>query len=103
GSRLDTAWTALPRATAFVPFVDALINQVARGERRVRAAEGAARVEFEVQGVDTVGATVYGADPRESDLTPAPETLVQETLGARALDQAQFAAARFSGTRRAEA
>jgi aerotolerance regulator-like protein len=102
GSRLDTAWTALPRATAFVPFVDALINQVARGERPVRAAEGAARVEFEAQGVDTVGATVYGADPRESDLTPAPAKLVQETLGARALDQARFAAARFSGTRRAE-
>jgi hypothetical protein len=103
GSRLDTTWTALPRATAFVPFVDALINQVARGERPVRAAEGAAHVEFEVQGVDTVGATVYGPDPRESDLTPAPAELVQEALGARALDQARFAAARFSGARRAEA
>lgn len=102
GSRLDTAWTALPRATVFVPFVDALINRVARGEGSVRAAEGAARVEFEVRGADTVGVTVYGTDPRESDLTPAPAELVQETLGARALDEARFAAARFSGSRRAE-
>jgi hypothetical protein len=83
--------------------VDALINRVARGERPVRAAEGAARVEFEVRGVDTVGATVYGTDPRESDLTPAPAALVREALGARVLDEARFAAARFSGTGRAEA
>src|SRR5207237_615350 len=32
GSRLDTAWTALPAAPAFVPFVDALVNRLARGE-----------------------------------------------------------------------
>jgi hypothetical protein len=102
GSRLDTAWTALPRATAFVPFVDALINRVARGERPVRAAEGAARVVFDARGADTVGATVFGADPRESDLSPAPADLVQQTLGAPALDAARFAAARFSSTRRAE-
>jgi hypothetical protein len=103
GSRLDTAWTALPRETAFVPFVDALINRVARGERPVGTAEGAPRVEFETRGVDTIGATVYGSDPRESDLTRAPPDLVQETLGARPLDEARFSAARFSGTRRAEA
>ena len=103
GSRLDTAWTALPRAPAFVPFIDALINRVARGESPMRAAEGAAHVEFETRGMDTIGATVYGSDPRESDLTPAPAELVQETLGARALDEARFAAARFAGTRRAEA
>ena len=103
GSRLDTAWTALPRETAFVPFVDALINRVARGERPVSTAEGAARVEFETRGVDTIGATVYGTDPRESDLTRAPPKLVQEILGARPLDEARFSAARFSGTRRAEA
>jgi hypothetical protein len=102
GSRLDTGWTALPREPAFVPFVDALINRVARGERPVKAAEGAARVQFETRGVDTVGATVYGTDPRESDLTTAPADLVQETLGARVLDEARFAAARFAGTRRAE-
>jgi hypothetical protein len=68
----------------------------------VGGAEGAARVEFEVRGVDTVGATVYGTDPRESDLTPAPSGLVQETLGARALDEARFAATRFSGAGRTE-
>jgi hypothetical protein len=102
GSRLDTAWTALPRVTAFVPFVDALINRVARGEKPVGEAEGVARVEFLVRGADTIGATVYGPDPRESDLTPAPSELAQETLGARALDERQFAAARFSGARRAE-
>jgi hypothetical protein len=102
GSRLDTAWTALPRATAFVPFVDALINRVARGESPVRAAEGAATVVFETRGADTVGATVYGADPRESDLTPAPAELVREMLGAPGLDQKRFSAARFSGTGRAE-
>ncbi len=31
GSRLDTAWTALPSSPAFVPFVDALVNRVAAG------------------------------------------------------------------------
>ena len=103
GSRLDTGWTALPRATAFVPFVDALINRVARGEKPVAAAEGVVHVEFETRGADTVGATVYGADPRESDLTPAPADLVQDVLGARPLDEGHFAAARLSGTRRAEA
>jgi hypothetical protein len=102
GSRLDTAWTALPRSTAFVPFVDALINRVARGEGPVRAAEGAARVAFDARGADTVGATVFGADPRESDLAPAPAELVRQTLGAPAVDAARFAAARFSATRRAE-
>ena len=103
GSRLDTAWTALPREAAFVPFIDALINRVARGERPARAAEGEARVAFDVRGVDTVGATVYGTDPRESDLTPAPQDLVRDALGARVFDEARFAAARFSGTQRMEA
>jgi hypothetical protein len=102
GSRLDTAWTALPRTTAFVPFLDALINRVARGERQARTAEGAARVQFETRGADTVGATVYGSDSRESDLTAAPAELLTEALGAQVLDRARFTAARFSATRRAE-
>jgi hypothetical protein len=102
GSRLDTVWTALPRATAFVPFVDALINRVARGESPVRAAEGAPNVVFETRGADTVGATLYGVDPRESDLTPAPAELVKKMLGAPGLDQRRFSAVRFSGTGRAE-
>jgi hypothetical protein len=97
GSRLDTAWTALPRAAAFVPFVDALLARVARGVAPVADAEGAPRVEFRVRGADTVGATVYGLDPAESDLTPAPRDLVREVLGAEVLDDRAFAAARFAG------
>ncbi len=32
GSRLDTAWTALPFQADFVPFIDVLLNRLARGE-----------------------------------------------------------------------
>lgn len=32
GSRVDPAWTSLPLTAAFVPFMDALLNRVARGE-----------------------------------------------------------------------
>lgn len=32
GSRLDTAWTALPFQAEFVPFIDVLLNRLARGE-----------------------------------------------------------------------
>lgn len=32
GSRLDTAWTDLPVSAAFVPFVDMLLNRLARGQ-----------------------------------------------------------------------
>ena len=97
GSRLDTAWTALPAAPAFVPFVDALVNRVARGEAPISEAEGAPGVEFQTRGADTVGATVYGLDPRESDLTPASAALVHDVLGADVLDAAAFASARFAG------
>jgi aerotolerance regulator-like protein len=103
GSRLDTTWTALPAASGFVPFVDALVNRVAAGEADVGQAEGAPRVEFHVRGADTVGATVFGPDPRESDLTPAPPDVAREALGADVLDDAAFAAGRFAGTRRADA
>ena len=100
GSRLDTAWTALPAAPAFVPFVDALVNRYARGESQVAEKEGAPRVEFRVRGADTVGATVFGPDPRESDLASAPVALVRETLDAEVLDAARFAGAGFAGTGR---
>lgn len=100
GSRLDTAWTALPAAPAFVPFVDALVNRVTRGETAVVEREGAPRVEFQTRGIDTVGAIVYGPDPRESDLTAATSDLVRRTIGADVLDDARFAAERFAGTRR---
>jgi hypothetical protein len=103
GSRLDTAWTALPATPQFVPFVDALVNRLARGESPVAEAEGAAHVEFRTRGADTIGATVYGPDARESDLTPAPAALVRATLGAEVLDAGAFAAARFTGIGRRDA
>jgi len=85
-----------------VPFVDALVNRLARGEAPVAEAEGAPRVEFRTRGTDTAGATVYGIDPRESDLTPAPPALVRRVLAAEVLDEPGFAAARFAGTRRVD-
>jgi len=105
GSRLDTAWTALPSAPGFVPFIDALVNRVVAGAAAVVTAEGAPRVEFRVRGADTVGATVYGLDARESDLTPATPEVVAAALGptVQVLSDAAFAAQRFAGTRRADA
>ena len=103
GSRLDTAWTTLPAAPAFVPFVDALVNRLARGEAPITTAEGPPHVEFQTRGADTVGATVFGLDPRESDITPAPAALVREVLGAEVFDDAGLVAARFAGTGRRDA
>jgi hypothetical protein len=103
GSRLDTAWTALPAAPGFVPFVDALVNHLARDEASVSETEGLPRVEFRTRGTDTVGATVFGLDPRESDLTPAPPAVVHAVLDAELVDDAGFAAARFAGGARADA
>jgi hypothetical protein len=104
GSRPDTAWTALPAAPGFVPFVDALVNRVVAGEAEVAEAEGAPRVDFRVRGADTVGATLFGPDARESDLTPAPPELAAAALGgAEVLNDRRFAIERFAGTRRADA
>ncbi len=107
GSRLDTAWTALPAAPGFVPFVDALVNRIVMGEADVAAAEGAPRVEFRTRGTDTIGATVFGPDARESDLTPATPAFVVAALGGKdrtaVLSADRFAVERFSGTRRADA
>jgi hypothetical protein len=107
GSRLDTAWTALPAAPGFVPFVDAIVNRIVMGEADVAAAEGAPRVEFRTRGTDTIGATVFGPDARESDLTPATAPLAMAALGGKerteVLAADRFAAERFSGTRRADA
>ena len=71
----------------------------------VGVVEGPPHVEFRVQGIDTVGATVFGLDPRESDLTPATPDLVAAAFGPTALllNDARFAAERFAGTRRADA
>ena len=107
GSRLDTAWTALPTTPRFVPFIDALVNRVVVGEAEVTSAEGAPRVEFQTRGADTVGATVFGPDPRESDLTPATPATTTAAFGgkdhAEVLSTGDFGAERFSGTRRADA
>jgi hypothetical protein len=107
GSRLDTSWTALPAAPGFVPFVDALVNRIVAGEADVASAEGAPRVEFRTRGTDTVGATVYGPDARESDLTPATGTVTTTALGGRdrvqVLSADRYALERFSGRRRGDA
>ena len=107
GSRLDTAWTALPATPGFVPFIDALVNRIVIGEAEVASAEGAPRVEFRTRGTDTIGATVFGPDARESDLTPASTALVTAALGGKdrtsVLSLDRFAAEGFSGTRRADA
>jgi aerotolerance regulator-like protein len=106
GSRLDTAWTALPATPGFVPFVDALVNRIVMGEAEVAASEGAPHVEFRTRGTDTIGATVFGPEPRESDLTPATAALVTAALGGKdrtsVLSADRFAAEGFSGTRRAD-
>jgi hypothetical protein len=103
GSRLDTTWTDLPTRAAFLPFVDALVNRLIRGEAPVAWREGRPHVEFRLRGTDTVGATVYGLDQRESDLSPASPAEVASALGAVVLDAARFATARFAGGRRADA
>ncbi|HUL02996.1 MAG TPA: BatA domain-containing protein [Gemmatimonadales bacterium] len=103
GSRLDTAWTALPATPGFVPFVDALVNRLARGTTPADAAEGRAGVVFRLRGTDTIGATVFGPDPRESDLTRATPAAVTRALGSPPLAPARFAAARFAGTHRVDA
>ena len=102
GSRFDTTWTTLPTTPAFVPLVDALVNRFSRGESPVTEQEGDARVTFTRVGPDTVGATVYGPDARESDLTPADPAVVQSALGAELVRDVDFGAAAFAGLRRAD-
>jgi hypothetical protein len=102
GSRLDTTWTALPTSPAFIPFLDALINRFARGDNPVEEQDGPPHVEFSTLGVDTVAATVFGPDPRESDLTPADAALARADLGAELLPAGAFATAAFAGMRRAD-
>jgi hypothetical protein len=102
GSRLDTGWTALPTAPAFVPFVDALVNRFARGETAVEERVGAIHVTFRTVGADTMGATVYGPDPRESDLTVAEPPLIRQALGAEVVEDSEFGQAAFAGLHRAD-
>jgi len=103
GSRLDTAWTALPTSPAFVPFLERVVRLAARGERAVQAVPGAPAVRFDVRGRDTIGATVSALDPRESDLTAADPVAVRRALGTAPLGERAFGAARFGGARRADA
>ena len=102
GSRLDTSWTALPTAPVFVPFVDALVNRFARGEAAVEERVGAVHVAFHTVGADTVGATVYGPDPRETDLTLAEPELIRQALGAEIVEDNDFGQAAFAGLHRAD-
>ena len=65
-------------------------------------AQGLARIAFAITGTDTVGATVFSPDPRESDLTPAEPRVIRRVLGAEPLDDRAFAAAAFAGAERAD-
>ena len=107
GSRLDTSWTALPATPGFVPLIDALVNRVVAGEAEVTEAEGDPHVEYQVRGTDTLAATVFGPDPRESDLTPASGPVATAALGGRGqadiMDERRFGVEAFAGTRRADA
>lgn len=103
GSRLDSAWTDLPIHPAFVPFLDALVNRFVRGEAPIATAEGAPRVAFALQGTDTVGATIFGPDVRESDLTTAEPDVVAAAIGARESEAGDLADATFTGAGRADA
>ena len=133
GSRLEPEWTELPYSAAFVPFVDALVNRVARGEVAVADAavgaptplpdavtevrrenerwtvEGGAAFRPPLPGVywlmagpDTLGALGAGADPRESELTPAAAGMVARLWRARVVGAAGAGAAAFALAARAD-
>lgn len=103
GSRLDTTWTALPIVPAFVPFLDALVNRFVRSADPITTAEGEPRVAFTLQGPDTVGATVFGPDPRESDLAQATPSEIAAAISARVQDAGDLAGVAFAGAGRADA
>jgi len=105
GSALDTAWTALPASPGFVPFVDALVNLVARAESPMTTVEGAPAVAFTTRAGagDTVGVTVSGLDARESDLTPAPAAELSRALRADVVPADEFARDAFAGQHHVDA
>lgn len=133
GSRMEPEWTDLPYSAAFLPFIDAMVNRVARGE--VTVADGAVGaptllpdqvtevrrggsswpveggagfrprmpgVYWLIAGKDTVGALGAGADPRESDLTPASPGSVEQLWEARVVGADAAGGAAFALTARAE-
>jgi hypothetical protein len=102
GSRLDSAWTTLPLLPAFIPFLDGLVNQFVRGDDPIQEREGAPRVEFARVGPDTVGATVFGPDARESDLAVAEPSLVSAALGGEPRVADDLADQVFAGAGRAD-
>jgi len=103
--QLEAKMLTLIQDAGVKEFVDALVNRVARGEAPVAFAEGAPAVVFERRGADTIGATVYGPDPRESDLTPAATSALRQTLGGRAevLEDRVFGLTAYAGMGRADA
>jgi hypothetical protein len=86
-----------------VPLLDALVNRFVRGEAPIATAEGAPRVAFALQGPDTVGATIFSPDARESDLTTAEPDVVAAAIGALESDAGELADATFTGAGRADA
>lgn len=105
GSALDTAWTSLPATPGFVPFVDALVNLVARAESPVAVVEGTPAVAFAIRAgsADTVGAMVAGIDPRESDLTPASAAELARAFRADVVPAGEFSQDAFAGQHRLDA
>ena len=105
GSPLDTAWTTLPASPGFVPFIDALVNLVARAESPISVVEGTPAVNFMTRSgsTDTVGVTVAGIDPRESDLTPASAAVLARALRAEVVSGADFSRDAFGGQHRVDA
>lgn len=101
GSALDTTWTTLPASPAFLPFVDEMVNVVAQREATVLDTVGPPAVVYRRNGRDTVGALVTGADPRESDLTPASASVLAGALGADV--RAALGDAAFTGSTRGDA
>jgi len=105
GSRFEPDWTPLPATPAFVPFLDVLVNRLARGETPVRVAEGEPAVRFERSPLeDTVAAVVVGHDPRESDLAPAAADAIRTGLSeeAEVVEAERWVAEGFGGGGRTE-
>lgn len=101
GSALDTTWTTLPASPAFLPFLDEMVNVVAQREATVLDTVGPPAVTYRRNGRDTVGALVTGADPRESDLTPASASVLAGALGADV--RSALGDAAFTGSTRGDA
>ena len=88
GSRLDPAWTDLPVSAGFMPFMDALVNRLARGEvslgrRRARRPGAAARPRL--RGAAGRARLAGGGRRRvPAGASPAPTTCspARDTVGA---------------------